>query len=209
MKQASPPGPDHAARDGSGEERPLPFGLGQAEIELLAQVLSEAAAPLGIDGAALVDGLAAGRSLGEALRLPPGLGDVLYANAHTWFAAGRPDRAEALFRALCVIQGGVADHWVGYGICLRVSDRTREASLAFATAVALRPDWAIARFHAADSAIAQADWAGGSGHLDAFEHHLGPDVPPNMRQEASRLRLAVAHHRGPRPPAPVRGSSAG
>lgn len=196
MVPAPNPAPVDAPRNvtGRAEERSGPFGLDEAETELLARVCAEVAEPLGIDGAGLVDGLRRGRTLGAALRLPASLAEALYARAHTWFSAGRHERAEDLFRALCVLDGGGGDYWVGYGVCLRLRGASREAGLAFATAAALRPDWAVAHFHAAGLAMAMENWELGTEHLRAFERCDGPDTPPDMRQEAARLQLAAAQH---------------
>ncbi|WP_210249606.1 hypothetical protein, partial [Methylobacterium oryzihabitans] len=65
--------------------------------------------PLGVDGARLVAEIARGRPLGEALGLPAGLGEALYARAHTWFAAGRHDRAVARVHAAGL--AAATDEW--------------------------------------------------------------------------------------------------
>jgi tetratricopeptide (TPR) repeat protein len=173
-----------------------PFGLDGPETARLAELCAEAAAPLGVDGARLVAEIGRGRPLGEALGLPAGLAEALYARAHTWFAAGRHDRAEALFRAVCALDGRSADAWIGYGVCLRLRGAGREAGLAVATAVALRPDWALARVHAAGLAAATGEWDLAARHLAAFAACDGPDTPSDLRREAAQLGRAMAQRQG-------------
>lgn len=165
------------------------FGLEAGEADTMRRAFTEAIDGLGLDGAGLFAQLAAGRTLIEALRLPAGLGEAVYARAHAWFSAGRFDRAEQLFRALCVLDGRSADHWVGYGICLGLRQHHAEAALAFATAAALRPDWAVPHYHAAVAAAAQGRRAA-AAHLDAFAARA--DAPAAMRQDAERLAAALA-----------------
>lgn len=178
-----------------------PFGLDSAEGDLLSQLFSEAAAPLGIDGAGVYAALRAGRTLGEALGFPADLTDVLYLRAHTWFTAGRPDRAGPLFRALCALDGRCADHWVGHGVCLTLSGAEDEAEIAFATAAALRSDWAVPHFHAAGLAIARGRWEAARAHLGAFRGRQDPGLPDTMLREAGRLEAAITRRS---PATPVR-----
>lgn len=167
------------------------LGLDAAETAVFRAVFEDLAAPLGLDGSGIVDRLSAGATLGEALDLPAGLGEVLYGRAHHLFTAGRHDRAEPLFRALCIIDGRSADHWVGYALCLRQRGEEGEAALALATAAALRPDWAVPQFHAAQSALAQDRWTAAGAHLDAFHSRIDATVPAGMCREAARQRQAL------------------
>lgn len=174
--------------------RPL-FGLDEADDALLGAVFAEAAGGLGLDGARIYAALREGRTLGEALGLPSRVGEALYQRAHNWFTAGRHDRAEASFRVLCILDGRDADHWVGYGVCLRMRDNRPEAELAFATAAALRPGWAVPHFHAASLAIARERWSDADAHLRAFETCRDGPVPEAMHREAARLAGALAERR--------------
>lgn len=167
------------------------LGLDVAETAVFRAVFADLAAPLGLDGSGIVDRLSAGATLGEALDLPAGLGEVLYGRAHHLFTAGRLDRAEPLFRTLCIIDGRTADHWVGYALCLRRRGEEGEAALSLATAAALRPDWAVPQFHAAQSALAQDRWTAAGAHLDAFQSKIDASVPVGMRREAARQRQAL------------------
>lgn len=169
-----------------------PFGLDPEESALLASLFVEAAADLGLDGARIYAALRAGQTLGAALGLPESVVEVLYARAHTWFAAGRSDRAEPLFRVLCALDGACADHWVGHGVCLHLRGADSEATIAFATAAALRPDWAVPHFHAAGLAVAQGGWDRAAEHLFAFRERQDRDTPEALVREAGRLAAALA-----------------
>lgn len=182
-------------RQGDGLEFPghaRPFGLGSEEQEAFADAFSALAAPLGLEGRAIVDALSHGKTLSQALGLPPELNELLYSRAHGLFEAGRQDRAEPLFRALCALDGATADNWVGYGLCLRARGAEGEAELAFATATALRPDWAVPHFHAAQVALAQDRWMRAARHLAAFGERDGGQAPAGMRREAERQTRALA-----------------
>ena len=174
------------------------FGLDAGESAAFAEAFVALARPLGLDGRQIVDALTRGETLGQALNLPHGVADLLYGRAHGLFGAGRADRAEPLFRALCVIDAPTADHWIGYGLCLRERHADGEAEIAFATAAALRPAWAIPQFHAAQLALARERWSVAAEHLAAFHRNTGPDVPPAMLREAQRQSRALALRAGPR-----------
>lgn len=169
-----------------GEGSPSLFGLDSEETLAFAEAFTALAEPLGLDGRGIVDALSRGETLGQALGLPPRFAELLYARAHSLFSAGRHDRAEPLFRALCVIDAPTADYWVGYGLCLRQRDEDAQAALAFATAAALRPGWAVPQFHAAQLALAQERWTQAAAHLDAFHDRDDGAVPAGMRREARR-----------------------
>jgi len=155
-------------------------------------LFAEASADLGLDGAHIYAALRAGRSLGVALGLPEGVTEALYGRAHTWFAAGRHDRAEPLFRALCALDGACADYWVGHGVCLHLRGANAEAGIAFATAAALRADWAVPHFHAAGLAAAEGRWGRAAEHLAAFRVRQDRDTPEALIREAGRLAAALA-----------------
>ena len=186
--------------DGAGAEPREGFlGLAEEEVALLGQVFAASVADLGIDGRAVFDGLRRGRTLAQALGLPPEVNEVLYARAHGWFAAGRHDRAEALFRALSVLDPRSADAWVGFGICLKLREAWDEAAAALAAAAALRPDWAIPHFHAVELEVRRGRWAEAEAHLDVFDRRAGTgDVPAEIHREAGRLR-AIIDLQGERP----------
>src|SRR5262249_2743630 len=137
-----------------------------------------------------------GESLGRALALPKGLGDLLYARAYRWFSVGRADRAEPLFRALCILDEGTPDYWVGYGVCLRVRGNLEQAALAFETAARMRPDWAVPHFHATELAVHQDRLAAAEQSLASYDRLATDDLPEAIRSEIVRLRSAIALRRG-------------
>jgi Flp pilus assembly protein TadD len=180
---AAPSGPARA-----GGALAAMFGLAPDESEALGRLLHEVAAAKGLDARRLVTELDGGRSIGAALGLPAELGDVLYARAHRWFEAGRPERAEPLFRALCTLDGSVADHWVAHGICLRLLDRVEAAETAFVTAVRLRPDWDVPFLHLAGVLARRGHAEAAEKALDAFEARRGASTPETIVEESRRLR---------------------
>lgn len=168
------------------------LGLDAAELELLGELFAEAAGALGIEGRPVFRRLAAGAPLKEALGLPAGTEQVLYARAHRWFAAGRPDRAEPLFHALCLLDGSDADAWVGYGICLKLRSALPDAAMAFEVAGRLRPDWPIPDFHALETALRGGDRALAAEHLARFDRKTPGGVDEAIRTEVDRWRAALA-----------------
>jgi hypothetical protein len=169
------------------------LGLSEDEVTALGTVFVQATRVMGIEGGAIFERLRKGDSLGRALKLPRGTTDLLYARAHRWFSIGRYDRAEPLFRALCVLGERVADHWVGFGVCLRLRDNLPEAGVAFQTAAGLRPDWAVPHFHALELAMRRGDWAAATQCLSAYDQRASDALPEPIRREAERLRAVLAH----------------
>lgn len=146
--------------------------------------------------ARLVAAIGNDRPPAEGLGLPRNSSEVLYARATQWFAVGRPDRAEPLFRILCLLEGSVADHWIGHGVCLHIAEQTGAAGLAFQTAHALRPDWAIPCFHLAALAVRERRWADARIWLERFRASLDDTVPEAMRREAARLEVMARPEAG-------------
>lgn len=171
------------------------FALDARDEGLLAEQLAACAAERGLQADRLIRGLAAGRSIGAALGVSPALGEALYAKAYRWCEVGRLDRALPLFRALCIVDGTVADYWAGYGLCLRTVDQPDLAELAFGMAAALRPDWALPFFHLAAVAATTGRDAESAALLDAFDARVGKLSDDPLKVEASRLRLVLASRR--------------
>jgi hypothetical protein len=169
--------------------------LDDGEVAVLEKVFVEASEALGIHGAPVLARLAAGRTMGEALDLPPGTVELLYARAHQWFTAGRPDRAEQLFRAVCVLDGTNADSWVGFGVCLRLRDSFEAAAIAFDMAAGCRPAWAVPQFHALELATRRGDWPEADRRLAAFDERRDGSVPDALVAEADRIRSAMSLRR--------------
>src|SRR3954465_7505434 len=92
------------------------LGLSERQMALFGDLFAGAMARCGIDGRAIFDNLAKGKPLAEALGVPPGIVQVLYARAYPLFNAGQHGRAEAIFRSLCALDGRGADHWLGFGL---------------------------------------------------------------------------------------------
>jgi tetratricopeptide (TPR) repeat protein len=172
------------------------LGLNEEEVGALGAIFAEAARAMGIDGGPIFERLKAGQSLGRALGMPKGTGDLLYARAHRWFSVGRIDKAEPLFRALCILDEGSANHWVGYGVCLRLRGSLNEADLAFQTAAKLRADWAVPHFHALELAVHRGDWERAAQHLALYDERVTADTADAIKAEAARLRTAIEVHRG-------------
>lgn len=180
------------------------FGLEPDDARLLAEHCAPILAQAGIDPGRFFERLDGGGTMGEALGLPPEAGELIYARAHRWFAVDRPDRAEPLFRALCIADGRQADHWAGLGICLRIRAELAQARLAFAMASYLRPGWAVAHFHAGELELHAGELEEAAALLALFERTRDDDTPPAMVAEARRMALALALRRGRQagPPAP-------
>ncbi|MDC9823025.1 hypothetical protein PRN20_04715 [Devosia sp. ZB163] len=168
------------------------FGLTGTDADLLEQTCGEALGAAGVDAGRLFDRLRQGQSLGVALGLPPDVTELIYARAHRWFVAGRPDRAEPLFRALCAAEGGTADYWVGLGVCLRLRGDYAGASLAFSMATDLRPDWAVPAFHAAELALQRRDRISAEAELRRFRRLSDAATPERMKDEISRMEQALS-----------------
>lgn len=179
------------------------FDLPPADAALLEEFCREALHDVGVDGQRFFDRLRQGGTFGAALGLTPDIVELIYARAHRWFAIGRFDRAEPLFRSLCVAEGQVADYWIGLGVCLRLRDDLKGAALAFATAARLRPDWAVPAFHASELALRAGDLAGAEMHIRRFRQHADALIPERMLAEIERMATALEMRRagshGPTP----------
>ncbi|WP_294641428.1 hypothetical protein [uncultured Aureimonas sp.] len=171
------------------------FQLEPGESATVVRLLGEALAGFGPQGHRLAAALGADTSPAAALGFSRGALEALYARATQWFAVGRRERAEPLFRLLCLLDGGDADMWVAHGVCLHIADRIEAAELAFRTAAALRPTWAVPSFHLAAIALRTGDGAEARrlSALFAVQAEADPLVPLSMRREAERLAIAVTH----------------
>lgn len=169
------------------------FGLEPGEGDLVLGLLSAAMGGEERDPAArnLLAALRDDRPLAEGLGLPTGASEVLYARATQWFGVGRPERAEPLFRILCLIEGGSADFWVGHGVCLHLTDRVEAARLAFETAARLRPDWALPHVHLAAVALRDRRRDQARRALERFRALADDSVPDAMHGEARRLSAMI------------------
>jgi hypothetical protein len=192
------------AADEHGSESPVGtlFDLPAADAALLEETCRDLLRQAGVDGERFFEGLRQGRTFGAALGMTPEISELIYARAHRWFSIGRPDRAEPLFRALCIAQARDADCWVGLGVCLRLREDRAGAELAFAVSSRLRPDWAVPVFHACELALMSGDLAAAQALLDRFRELVGrqrPEspIPERMIAESERLGRALRLRRAP------------
>jgi Flp pilus assembly protein TadD len=163
------------------------FGLNQEDLDLVQACLDDL---LPGRSAGMASALDAGRSFASILGLSPQILDVLYGRAFALFDAGHADRAEAMFRSLCVLDGQRADHWMGLGVCARIRDDLDSAMVAFSTASSLRGDWAVPYFHMFEIHMRRGDVSAATALLPRIE--AGRDaLTPQMREELVLFRLAL------------------
>ncbi|WP_181705333.1 hypothetical protein [Chthonobacter rhizosphaerae] len=175
------------------------YGLTDRDFVLFERLFTATLAPSGLDGGDILDALARGHTPREALGLPAGIIDVVYARAHQWFTVGRADRAEPLFRALCVLAVGEADHWLGLGICMRLRGDLAGAETSFSAAARLRPGWAIPQFHAAELYMRQGRRTDAARALEAFRMLRDDTTPQPIVLQAARYATALDQSTAERP----------
>lgn len=124
----------------------------QAELEATLADLSEGGRS---DLVGVFRALLSGQDLSGALGLPDGTADLLYAQAHARLNVGQTTDALALFQALAALSPKVKDHWLGLGICLRLTGAFSGARLAFATAREVQPDCPAVHVHLAELALVE------------------------------------------------------
>ncbi|PDT90808.1 hypothetical protein CO669_07480 [Bradyrhizobium sp. Y36] len=164
---------------------------GASEFLLLEELFVAAATARGLPGRKIVARLKDGGLLGQALGIKREAIELLYARAHRWGTIGEHARAERLFAALCVIDTGCADHWVGLGICLRARSLWPDAVAAFERATALRPDWDVPHLHLLELCARHRDWTRAAAELAAFEQKTTAQTPAALIAEAGRYRVAI------------------
>jgi tetratricopeptide (TPR) repeat protein len=167
------------------------LGVDDNELDVLEDFFVEAATAKGASGRKIFAKLRRGATLGQAFEIPAAAVEILYSRAHRWSALGRHDRAEPVFRALCIINGASADFWTGLGICLRARSAWEEALAAFATASEQRPQWAVPHFHALELCIRRAAWTEAATELAAFEQKADAETHPALTAEAERYKKAL------------------
>jgi cytochrome c-type biogenesis protein CcmH/NrfG len=134
----------------------------------------------------------------DRLGVPARTGDALYAMAYHNLAAGRADRAERLFCALCLLDPRRPESFLGYGICVARRGDKRHARALFALAEAARPDWAVPHFYLASIDVAEGRLAEARAALDRFFALKDGDVPRNLVADAERMRRFVSAGSDPR-----------
>lgn len=166
--------------------------LKKNELNLLGKLFVEIAASKNIDRSDIFDRLKISEPTVQTLDASHAIVEFLYKRALKWFRAGHFDRAEAIFRALCILDTSSADFHVGLGICLRRRSAWHDALDAFEAAARLRPEWAIPRFHMLELLMRRGEWKRGAEELAAFEARLDRNVPPALTSEVARFRAALA-----------------
>lgn len=168
------------------------LGLEVTHLGELENAFSDVLAPLGFEGKTVFNHLIKGQSLAQALELPKGTADLLYARAHQWASTGHFDKATLIFRALCILEGTVPDYWVGYAICLLKQNDKAQAEQALLTAAQIKPSWALPYYYLLDLYLHHQKLERAEAALAAFDARLGPDIPAEIRAQAERFRLAIS-----------------
>src|SRR5262249_28652390 len=93
--------------------------IDDSDLELIEEFFVQATGAQAEVGRKIFNRLREGASLGEALGVSNDVIEFLYARAHRWIVVGRHEKAEPIFRVLCMLDGESADFWTGLGICLK------------------------------------------------------------------------------------------
>lgn len=137
------------------------------------------------------DALLAGKDMVAALGLPAETASLLYAQAYARFNNGKLAEATTLFQALTVLAPSAKDHWLGLGVCLRLSDALPSARLAFLTAQEIESDCPAVTYHLAELALAQDDLAEAGHLIQTFADLPDTALKQRMLPEARRLATAI------------------
>lgn len=172
---------------GPGTEGRLLGGMNPAELDACQAVLQVLVKDIDLDVAEIFSGLRQGKPLIEALGLPEGTVDLLYAQAVARFGAGDTQAALTLFQALSFLQPETRDHWLGLGICGRALDQIAVARIAFETAVALAPETAAPRFHLCEVLCQLGQWREASAQAKAFAQAAMAPEKASLASEMKRL----------------------
>lgn len=130
-------------------------------------------------------------SLLARLNLPIQTADALYAAAFTNLSAGRLERAERLFGALCLLDDNRPESCLGYGICLARRGDRANAETVFQLAASMNSHWAVPHFHLASIYIADCRWQAADAALMAFFRHATTDIATELLADAKRMRAFV------------------
>jgi tetratricopeptide (TPR) repeat protein len=169
--------------------------LSPEEAQAVGSGFSQILADVGVDGEKIFETLRDGGSFASALGVPRGGVELLYARAYRWTAIGRFEKALSLFRVLCLLESRAPDYWIGYGVCLKMTEQLDAAIRAFQTAQSLRPIWCIPHYHLLGAAIRQANWAVAEAELKEFDRTAASNTPKGVRDEVERYRSALALRR--------------
>lgn len=144
----------------------------------------------------IFEALLAGKDMVSALGLPPETATLLYAQAYARFNNGKLAEATSLFQALTVLAPEVKDHWLGLGVCLRLSDALSSAGLAFLTAQEIDPACPAVTYHLAELSLAQGDLDAAQRLILSFADLPESALKLRMQAEAQRLAVAISARGG-------------
>jgi tetratricopeptide (TPR) repeat protein len=169
--------------------------IDDSDLDLLEEFFLAATAAQGAQSALLgrkiFARLRAGASIAQALGVSDGMIEFLYARAHRWMVVGRHEKAEPIFRVLCIIDGESADFWTGFGICLKARAAWDEAVAAFNMASQKRPQWPVPHFHALELSLRREAWTKAAAELAAFDKKADSATPAVLRAEVEKYRKAL------------------
>jgi tetratricopeptide (TPR) repeat protein len=180
------------AAESRAAAQPFP-GLGD-DLDLLEELFAEAAASKGVEGRKVFAALKQGVPFGKALAVKPESIEFLYFRARKWFLLGRDEKAEPIFRALCVLEPETADFWIGLGACRRARSAWHEALFAFDIAARVRPEWPIPHFHKLEILVRLHKWADAAAELQAFESMREDGLDAHLVKEAGKYRVLIEMH---------------
>lgn len=171
------------------------FNLDKQQLLLLDELFEIAKEDIGFDAGKIFQDVENGAPFSKALGLPEDAVDLLYSQAFARFNSGQPEQAERLFRALCLIDGRTIDHWLGYGICLRIGNKTNDAQIAFVTARQLQPESPLPLFHLLELFVFTKSWSQADQCLRALDGNSGT-LTDQIAGEIDRYRIVVENHTG-------------
>lgn len=171
-------------------------GLSDTAKTELDDVLVELSQAGHTDLVSIFSALLNGQDLSTALNFPEGTVTLLYSQAHARFNAGHISDALGLFQALAVLAPTVKDHWLGLGICLRLSNSLAGARLAFSAAADLAPDCPAVTYHLAELAFAEGRFSESVVLLQRFASFEESPLKHTLSTEAQRLAAALSHRAG-------------
>ena len=171
-------------------------GLSDAAKTELDGALQELSQSGHADLVSIFSALVNGQDLSAALNFPEGTVTLLYSQAHARFNAGHIADALGLFQALAVLAPTVKDHWLGLGICLRLSDSLAGARLAFSAAADLAPECPAVTYHLAELAFTEGQLSASVDLLRRFAAFEDSPLKNTLSGEARRLAAAISHRAG-------------
>lgn len=167
-------------------------GLGDSARAELEATLADLSAGGRSDLVTMFRAMLDGQEMSAALGLPAGTADLVYAQAHARFNAGQVTDALALFQALVALSPKVKDHWLGLGICLRMTGALSGARLAFTAALDLQPDCPAVTYHLAELALSDGRRDESKSLLRRFAALPDGALKTRLAAEAQRLAAVLA-----------------